>query len=109
MVGPIYLSDGNPNVQKCSILALCILPRYPTIAPPDSTKRKHFSEGSVQHNVIFNAFSPESRCDNHVGCLSLKTVLSGEEWYGVDGRHLAIRPGQFLILNDDQDLFLRHP
>jgi AraC-like DNA-binding protein len=37
-----------------------------------------------------------------VGCLSFKTVLSGEEWYGVNNHRLAVRPGQFLILNDDQ-------
>jgi AraC family transcriptional regulator len=68
---------------------------------PGFDEQAHFSRFS-QHNVIFNAFSRESHCDDHVGCLSLKTVLSGEEWYQVDGRHVAVRPGQFLILNDDQ-------
>ena len=68
---------------------------------PGFDEQVHFRRFS-QQNMIFNAFSPESRCDKHVGCLSLKTVLSGEEWYIVDGRRLAVRPGQFLILNDDQ-------
>jgi len=76
--------------------------KLPDHTAPGFDERKHFSRFS-EHNVIFNAFSPESCCDKHVGCLSLKTVLSGEEWYGVDGRQVAIRPGQFLILNDNQD------
>jgi AraC family transcriptional regulator len=73
---------------------------------PDHTKPGfdeglHFSQFQ-KHNIIFNAFSSYSHCDNHVGCLSLKTVLSGEEWYNVNNRRLAVRPGQFLILNNDQ-------
>lgn len=55
-----------------------------------------------KHNIIINAESSHSYCDDHVGCLSIKTVLSGEEWYKIDNHRLAIRPGQFLILNDDQ-------
>jgi AraC-like DNA-binding protein len=42
-----------------------------------------------------------------VGCLSLKRVLGGEEWYGVDHRQLLLRPGQFLILNDHQEYACR--
>lgn len=73
---------------------------------PDHTKpgfdeELHFSKFR-KHNIIFNALSSNSHCDSHVGCLSFKTVLSGEEWYGIDHRRLAVRPGQFLILNDDQ-------
>lgn len=73
---------------------------------PDNTKpgfdeQLHFSKFK-KNNIIFNAESSYSRCDYHVGCLSFKTVLSGEEWYGIDNYKLAIRPGQFLILNDDQ-------
>src|SRR6185437_15485303 len=52
--------------------------------------------------MIFNAFSRTARCSDHVGCLSLKTVFTGEEWYSVDGHWLAVRPGQFLVLNNDQ-------
>jgi AraC-like DNA-binding protein len=55
-----------------------------------------------KHNIIINAESSDSRCDDHVGCLSIKTILSGEEWYGIDHHRLVIRPGQFLVLNDDQ-------
>jgi AraC family transcriptional regulator len=56
-----------------------------------------------KHNIIFNAKSSRSHCDRHVGCLSMKTVLSGEEWYGIGNLKKTIRPGQFLILNDDQE------
>jgi len=55
-----------------------------------------------KHNIIINAESSYSYCDDHIGCLSIKTVLSGEEWYKIDSHRLALRPGQFLILNDDQ-------
>ncbi|MDB5131005.1 MAG: AraC family transcriptional regulator [Mucilaginibacter sp.] len=73
---------------------------------PDHTKpgfdeRSHFSKFK-KHNIIFNALSRYSNCDHHVGCLSFKTVLSGEEWYGIGNRRLAVRPGQFLVMNDDQ-------
>ena len=74
---------------------------------PDHTKpgfneELHFSRFK-KHNVIFNALSSYSHCDNHVGCLSFKTVLGGEEWYGINNRRIAVRPGQFLMLNDDQN------
>jgi AraC family transcriptional regulator len=74
---------------------------------PDNTKpeydeQSHF-EKFKKHNIIFNAMSSYSHCDNHVGCLSFKTVLSGEEWYCIGNQKLAVRPGQFLILNDDQN------
>jgi AraC family transcriptional regulator len=73
---------------------------------PDHTKpgfdeRSHFSKFK-KHNIIFNALSRYSNCDHHVGCLSFKTVLSGEEWYGIGNRSIAVRPGQFLVMNDDQ-------
>src|SRR5688572_14971410 len=62
----------------------------------------HFSKFN-RHNIIFNAKSSRSHCPKHVGCLSIKTVLSGEEWYGIDNHQLAVRPGKFLILNNDQE------
>lgn len=73
---------------------------------PDHTKpsfdeQLHFSRFK-KHNIIFNALSARSNCDWHVGCLSFKTVTAGEEEYTVDGRTIVVRPGQFLILNDDQ-------
>jgi AraC-like DNA-binding protein len=67
----------------------------------DFDENLHFSRFRKQ-NIVFNALSTQTGCDNHVGCLSFKTVLKGEEWYGVNGRNIAVRPGQFLILNDDQ-------
>ena len=74
---------------------------------PDHTKpgfdeQLHFSRFK-KHNIVFNALSSYSHCDDHVGCLSFKTILSGEEWYGIGNRKVAIRPGQFLVLNDDQN------
>ncbi|MET3878811.1 AraC family transcriptional regulator [Chitinophaga sp. OAE865] len=75
--------------------------RLPDHAQPGFNEAQHFDKFR-KHNIIFNAESRESFCDDHIGCLSIKTVLSGEEIYGVDGRQLAIRPGQFLVLNNDQ-------
>lgn len=73
----------------------------PDHAAPGFDEQLHFSKFK-KHNIIFNAESSYGHCDNHVGCLSFKTVLRGEEWYGVNHRRLAISPGRFLILNDDQ-------
>lgn len=75
--------------------------QLPDHRKPGFDERLHFSNFK-KHNIIFNALSSQSQCDKHVGCLSLKTVLSGEEWYGIDSRQIAVRPGQFLILNDNQ-------
>lgn len=74
----------------------------PDHTAPGFDEHLHFSRFR-QQNIIFNAVSSKSHCDRHVGCLSVKTIWSGEEWYGVDGHRLAVRPGQFLILNDDQE------
>jgi len=60
-----------------------------------------------QQNMVFNAISDKSRCDRHVGCLSLKTVYGGEEWYGVGKRMLPLREGQLLVLNDEQEYSCR--
>ena len=68
---------------------------------PGFDEQVHYGRFKKQ-NIIFNAFSRQSHCPNHVGCLSLKTALSGEEWYGVDNHKVAVRPGQFLVLNNDQ-------
>ncbi|MBO9730164.1 MAG: helix-turn-helix transcriptional regulator [Chitinophaga sp.] len=73
---------------------------------PDHTKpgfdeAQHFNSFR-RHNIIFNAASSESYCEDHVGCLSIKTVLSGTETYGVEGRQLTVHPGQFLVLNNEQ-------
>jgi len=73
---------------------------------PGFDEALHFSKFR-KHNIIFNAFSSNSRCDDHVGCLSFKTILTGEEWYGINNYRLAVRPGQFLILNDEQNYSCR--
>ncbi|PSL44297.1 AraC-like DNA-binding protein [Chitinophaga niastensis] len=78
----------------------------PDHTSPGFDEALHFSKFK-QHNIIFNAVSSKSHCDRHVGCLSIKTILSGEEWYGVDNQQLVVRPGKFLILNDDQDYSCR--
>jgi AraC family transcriptional regulator len=68
---------------------------------PGFDEQVHYGRFKKQ-NIIFNAFSRQSHCPNHVGCLSMKTTLVGEEWYGVDNHKIAVRPGQFLVLNNDQ-------
>ena len=75
--------------------------QLPDHTAPGFDEQAHFNRFK-QQNIIFNAYSPQSYCPNHVGCLSIKTILKGEEWYGIDNRRVAIRPGQFLILNEDQ-------
>lgn len=78
----------------------------PDHSNPGFDEQLHFSKFG-KTNVIFNAKSNIARCDNHVGCFSIKTVTEGVEWYGVDGRMMAVRPGQFLILNDLQEYSCR--
>src|SRR3569832_599433 len=68
---------------------------------PGFDEQLHFSSFKKQ-NIVFNALVSSSHCESHVGCLSFKTVLSGEERYGITNRRIAVRPGQFLMLNDDQ-------
>jgi AraC family transcriptional regulator len=75
--------------------------QLPDHSIPGFDEQAHFNRFKKQ-NIIFNAFSRRSHCPNHVGCLSLKTTLTGEEWYGVDNHNVAVRPGQFLVLNNDQ-------
>lgn len=75
--------------------------RLPDHTEPGFDEAQHFSLFK-KHNIIFHAESRRSYCDDHVGCLSIKTVLSGEEIYGVEGRQLPVRRGQFLILNNEQ-------
>ncbi|MDP4265427.1 MAG: AraC family transcriptional regulator [Bacteroidota bacterium] len=74
----------------------------PDHSEPGFDEQLHFSKFR-KHNIIFNAQSERSYCEHHIGCLSVKTIWKGEEWYGIDNHQLAVRPGQFLILNDDQD------
>lgn len=78
------------------------LTALPDHSSSDFNEELHFSRFK-EHNVIFNTTSSFSFCDDHVGCLSFKTILAGEEWYGINNRRLAIRPGQFLILNNEQN------
>ncbi|MBS1508329.1 MAG: helix-turn-helix transcriptional regulator [Bacteroidetes bacterium] len=73
----------------------------PDHTQPGFDEQLHFSRFK-KNNIIFNTQAQAGHCDEHVGCLSIKTTLSGEEWYGVGRRNLVVRPGQFLILNDDQ-------
>lgn len=75
--------------------------RLPDHTQPGFDEALHFSQFK-KHNIIFHAESGNSYCDDHVGCLSIKTVLRGEETYGVDGRQLPIRRGEFLVLNNEQ-------
>jgi AraC-like DNA-binding protein len=80
--------------------------KLPDHKAPGFNERLHFSNFQ-QHNVVFNAQASKSQCDHHVGCLSIKTVLTGEEVYGFNGLQKSVRPGQFLVLNDDQPYSFR--
>ncbi|HWW42477.1 AraC family transcriptional regulator [Pedobacter sp.] len=82
------------------------LTSLPDHSDPDFDEELHFKRFK-ERNVIFNTASSFSFCDAHVGCLSFKTILKGEEWYVVNRRKIAVRPGQFLILNDEQDYSCR--
>ena len=74
----------------------------PDHSNPRFDNQLHFSRFK-EHNIVFNTASSYSYCNDHAGCLSLKTILTGEEWYTINNRRIAVRPGQFLILNDDQN------
>jgi len=78
----------------------------PDHSKPDFDEAGHFRKFQRQ-NIVFNAISNKSSCDRHVGCLSIKMVSGGEELYGVGRRQLTVRPGQFLILNNDQEYACR--
>ena len=56
-----------------------------------------------EHNIVFNAAVYKSGCDDHVGCLSLKMVFKGEEWYKVGGVSYKVQPGRYMILNEGQN------
>lgn len=73
---------------------------------PGFDEEFHFSQFK-RDNIIFHALAGKSHNVHHAGCLSIKRVLSGEEWYTINHHHLAVRPGQFLILNDGQDYFCK--
>lgn len=78
----------------------------PDHSKPGFDEQMHFDRFK-HHNMIFHATAHKSYCDHHVGCLSIKTVFNGEEWYEVGKRQLAVRPGHYLVLNDDQDYSYR--
>ncbi len=78
----------------------------PDHSKPGFDEQLHFNRFR-KSNVIFNTNAQAGGCDDHVGCLSIKTTLSGEEWYGIGRRNLVVRPGQFLILNDNQSYSCR--
>jgi AraC family transcriptional regulator len=74
----------------------------PDHSKPGFDEQAHFA-GFRKHNIIFNAESSTSYCDWHTGCLSFKTVLKGEEIYRFGHQQVAVRPGGFLMLNDEQE------
>ncbi len=75
--------------------------RLPDHRAPNFNEQYHF-EKFGKNNIIFHDKVKHSFCEKHIGCLSVKFVFSGKEWYGVDGRMIAVEPGRFLILNNDQ-------
>jgi AraC family transcriptional regulator len=99
------LAKGSAAGKRAMCQNAQFLAMYFTQLPdhnnPGFDEQVHYGRFKKQ-NIVFNAFSRQSHCPNHVGCLSLKTTLAGEEWYGVDNHKIAVRPGQFLVLNNDQ-------
>ncbi|MBO9633980.1 MAG: helix-turn-helix transcriptional regulator [Chitinophagaceae bacterium] len=75
--------------------------QLPDHSAPGFDEATHFSKFR-KHNIVFNAESSNSYCDEHMGCLSIKTISKGTEWYGIDHHRLAVRPGHYLVLNNDQ-------
>jgi AraC family transcriptional regulator len=65
-------------------------------------EKVHFDMFARQ-NVLVNAVAKSSQCERHAGCLSLKFVTKGEEYYSVNSTQLVTRPGNFLLLNDGQE------
>jgi AraC-like DNA-binding protein len=73
---------------------------------PKFNEELHFSQFN-HHNIIFNVQPEKTYCEQHRGFLSIKIVSSGEEWYQINNREVAVRPGQFLLLNHGQDYTCR--
>jgi len=80
--------------------------RIPDHKSPTFNEELHFSQFN-HHNIVFNVQPDKTYCEQHRGFLSIKIVSSGEEWYQINNQEVAVRPGQFLILNDGQDYTCR--
>lgn len=80
--------------------------RIPDHKSPTFDEELHFSQFN-HHNIIFNVQPDKAYCERHKGFLSIKVVSGGEEWYQINKQEVAVRPGQFLILNDGQDYTCR--
>jgi AraC-like DNA-binding protein len=100
--GLIGLKNSRNKITGGPYVYRMYFTKLPDHSVPGFSEEHHFSLFN-QHNIIFNATSYKSSCDNHVGCLSLKTVFRGEEWYTVDGVPFVVRPGQYLLLNEGQN------
>jgi AraC family transcriptional regulator len=94
-----------PKFSKTKPVSFRFLPMYFTSLPdhsqPGFDEQLHFTRFR-NSNVVFNTTAQVGGCDHHVGCLSIKTIVEGEEWYGIGKRSVVVRPSQFLILNDHQ-------
>ncbi len=75
--------------------------QLPDHSKPDFNEHVHF-ERFGKNNIIFHDKVKQSFCAKHIGCLSIKLIFSGQEWYGIDGRQISLEPGKFLVLNNDQ-------
>src|SRR6185436_3723547 len=87
-------------------LELMYFTSIPDHKSPTFDEELHFDQFN-HHNIIFNVQPEKAYCEQHRGFLSIKIVSSGEEWYQINNQELAVRPGQFLILNDGQDYTCR--
>lgn len=102
----LYLYWPDSEIPYEGHRSMMYFTRLPDHKTPGFNERLHFSNFQ-QHNIVFNAQAGKSQCDYHVGCLSIKTVLSGEEVYGFNGLEKSVRPGRFLLLNDEQPYSFR--
>jgi AraC family transcriptional regulator len=74
---------------------------------PDSTARDFdmdkYNQQFYERNSIISAASKNIYYDKHWGPLSIKFVLSGEEYYQTDNSRYLVTPSNFLILNNNTE------
>lgn len=61
-----------------------------------------FYERPLDEPTLFRFTTSKIALPAHGGAFSLKIVLSGEEHYEIGNRHLTVRPGEFLFINEGE-------
>lgn len=74
---------------------------YPDAQAPTFNWESHNALFKTK-NVVFWAKSCAAEFPEHWGCFSIKTVLSGTEYFFLEGEKFALTPHKYLILNDGQ-------